>query len=158
MTLIHTQSVNWMRCYLVGIDGTLANCEHRVQYVSGKDGQAKDWDAFYAATEDDTPHQHIIDLVAALWLESDIVLVSERPEHTREATQRWLSRYDIKYEALYMRADGDHRADDVIKIEILAKLCAAGFDPILALDHRTRVVKAWRAAGVPCLQVADGDF
>lgn len=28
----------------------------------------------------------------------------------------------------------------------------------LAIDDRNRVVKAWREAGVPCLQVAEGAF
>jgi hypothetical protein len=33
-----------------------------------------------------------------------------------------------------------------------------GFEPIMVFDDRNRVVKALRAAGVPCAQVAEGDF
>ena len=35
---------------------------------------------------------------------------------------------------------------------------ADNFDPIIAFDDRDRVVAAWRSAGIPCLQVAPGDF
>ncbi len=59
---------------------------------------------------------------------------------------------------LYMRKAGDHRDDDKLKIEMLARVRADGFDPIMAFDDRNRVVKAWREAGIPCAQVADGDF
>ena len=51
-----------------------------------------------------------------------------------------------------------HRADDILKIELLDQIRADGFSPIMAFDDRDRVVAAWRAAGVPCAQVAPGDF
>ena len=57
-----------------------------------------------------------------------------------------------------MRKAGDHRNDDILKIEMLAEVRAEGYDPIMAFDDRDRVVAAWRAAGVPCAQVAPGAF
>ena len=59
---------------------------------------------------------------------------------------------------LYMRADGDFRSDDIIKAELLAKVRADGYEPIMAFDDRNQVVRMWRANGVPCAQVAEGDF
>ena len=59
---------------------------------------------------------------------------------------------------LYMRPIGDRRDDDIIKIEILAQLKQEGYLPIMVFDDRNRVVKAWRAAGLCCAQVAEGDF
>lgn len=57
-----------------------------------------------------------------------------------------------------MRRAGDHRGDDIIKLELLTQIKADGFDPIMAFEDRSRVVRAWRSAGIPCAQVAEGDF
>ena len=58
----------------------------------------------------------------------------------------------------YMREAGDHRDDDVVKIEMLAQIRADGFEPIMVFEDRTRVVKARRSAGIPCMQVCNGNF
>jgi hypothetical protein len=41
---------------------------------------------------------------------------------------------------------------------LLDKLMADGFRPIMAFDDRNQVVEMWRQRGVPCAQVADGNF
>ena len=144
-----------MRCYLIDIDGTLCNNEHRVHHILNS---PKDWDSFFSGCADDKPIEHILDLVDDLAQSAFIVLVSGRPERTRQATIEWLNQHGVHFAALYMRADGDHRDDDIIKIELLAQLRADGYAPVLAFDDRTRVVQAWRANGIPCAQVAPGDF
>ena len=50
------------------------------------------------------------------------------------------------------------RSDDIVKFELLEQILEFGYEPILVLDDRDRVVKMWRAAGLRCLQVAPGDF
>jgi hypothetical protein len=87
-----------------------------------------------------------------------IVFVSGRSDECRVATEQWLLDQGLPCEPLYMRAAGDHQDDDKLKIELLARMRADGYEPIMVFDDRTRVVKAWRAAGVPCAQVAEGDF
>ena len=57
-----------------------------------------------------------------------------------------------------MRAEGDYRADDVVKGELLDRILADGYHPELVFDDRTRVVNMWRARGIMCAQVAEGDF
>ena len=44
------------------------------------------------------------------------------------------------------------------QIELLEQMRLDGWDPGMAFDDRSRVVKAWREAGIPCAQVAEGDF
>lgn len=39
-----------------------------------------------------------------------------------------------------------------------AIIVSHGYEPIMAFDDRDRVVKMWRDAGIPCAQVAPGDF
>jgi hypothetical protein len=57
-----------------------------------------------------------------------------------------------------MRPEKDRRDDDIIKFELLHKLREDGWDPVMAFDDRDRIVRMWRANGIPCLQVAEGDF
>jgi hypothetical protein len=87
-----------------------------------------------------------------------LVIVTGRSASVKKETERWLENHLIGWDALYMRPVGDYRNDDILKIEILAQMRKDGWEPIMVFDDRNRVVKAWRAAGVPCAQVADGDF
>lgn len=147
------------QCYIVDIDGTLANIQHRRHHI---EKSPKDWDAFFAAAPDDPPFVHMTDLISRIWLAGYIIFMSGRPERTRAATTAWLKKHGFKYDltdtVLYMRADGDRRDDSVVKFELLQKALADGWQPIMAFDDRDRVVKMWRDNGIPCAQVAPGDF
>ncbi len=141
-------------CYIFDIDGTLADLTHRLHYIQK---HPKDWDSFFAACVHDTPIPHIVTLAKCLPL--PIVCVSGRSDVVRIETDYWLRvKAGLAPAALYMRKGGDRRSDDIVKTEILDKLRSDGWRPLMAFDDRDRVVKAWRAAGVPCAQVAEGDF
>jgi phosphoglycolate phosphatase-like HAD superfamily hydrolase len=144
-----------MKCYLFDIDGTIADCSHRIHLIME---MPKRWDEFFALCEDDSPIEHMCDLARLLVCETPIVYVSGRSDQCREQTEDWLKKNDLWFGALYMRKEGDHRDDDIIKLELLDQLRADGFEPIMAFDDRNRVVAAWRSAGIPCAQVAPGDF
>ena len=144
------------RCYIFDLDGTLTNGAHRVHHILKS---PKDWDTYFSLAGDDAPHWHIIELAQRLALTSAaIVYVSGRSDVCREATVAWMKKHHLPDGPLFMRAAGDHRNDDILKIEMLAEVRAEGFDPIMAFDDRDRVVAAWRAAGIPCAQVAAGSF
>lgn len=147
-----------MRCYIFDIDGTLANGDHRLHHIKK---EPKDWRAYFAECDKDEPIPHMIGLCLTLMERSNILFVSGRSDECRDATLEWLRWHvspDIRDDHLYMRKAGDHRNDDILKIELLAEINARGHVPIMAFDDRNRVVKAWRDAGVPCMQCAPGDF
>lgn len=146
-----------MKCYIFDIDGTLADCSHRIHHIQKS---PKDWDTFFAACHLDAPIPHIVDLCKILYWSTaaTIVYVSGRSDQCRLQTEQWMRVHDLPLGPLFMRNEGDHRDDDIVKIELLAQLRADGFDPIMAFDDRDRVVAAWRSAGIPCAQVAPGDF
>lgn len=144
-----------MKCFIFDIDGTIANGAHRLHHIKQ---EPKNWAAYFAACDDDELIPHIAHLARACQILTEIVYVSGRSDECRTLTESWLRYHRLPPGPLYMRKAGDHRNDDVIKIEMLAQLRADGHDPIMAFDDRNRVVKAWRAAGVPCAQVAEGDF
>jgi hypothetical protein len=143
-----------MRCYLMDIDGTLADISHRLHYIQ-KD--PKDWDGFFDACSGDAPIGHMIDLCRSLAQFSPIVFVSGRSERCRADTKTWLDEYSL-YGDLYMRKDGDHRPDYQVKKELLDRIRADGFEPRMVFEDRAQVVEMWRENGIPCAQVAEGNY
>jgi phosphoglycolate phosphatase-like HAD superfamily hydrolase len=143
---------------IVDLDGTVADLKHRLGYIKVK---PKNYDAFFAGVYNDEVHRDIIFLVQALHdAGATIILASGRPEKTRENTERWLvekAGLDC-WVKLYMRQDNDFRPDDIVKLELLEQMRKDGYDPVMAIDDRQRVVDMWRAAGLRCLQVAAHDF
>lgn len=59
---------------------------------------------------------------------------------------------------LLMRAEGDHRSDDIVKKEIYENRIAPWYDVVIVFDDRDKVVKMWRDLGLLCGQVYYGDF
>lgn len=143
-----------IRCYIFDLDGTMFDCSHRLHHI---EESPKDWRAFFAATSGDSPIAHIIEMAHALSKTADLVFVSGRSDECRAATCEQLRAHRLSG-PLYMRKTGDHRDDNIIKGELLDLVIADGYAPIMAFEDRTRVVNMWRARGIPCAQVAPGDF
>src|SRR5436190_9687294 len=136
------------------LDGTLADITHREHHAQG---QRKNWKRFFEGIPDDA----VADIVKHYSQTHRIVFVSGRPEHTRTNTKAWLARHvpEIKEYELYMRADGDFRPDNIVKAEIYDREIEPKHGaPFFVLDDRDKVVAMWRAKGLICLQVAEGNF
>lgn len=141
------------------IDGTLANIEHRLDYVRSK---PKNWKAFDAGIPNDKVNEPVARVflsMAASDFNNDIVLASGRNERSRQATEDWLEINGLgHYDKLYMRKADDYRADDIIKNEIIDEIVADyGKLPDLWFDDRPRVVKAVRARGIFVFDVYQGE-
>lgn len=149
-----------MNCYIFDIDGTIANNSHRQHFVQQ---EKKDWKTYNELMAFDTPHQHIVKLMHQIAhpyhpLNPKIMLCTGREEVYREVTHSWLLFHNVPLSGLMMRPKKDYRPDEVIKLEMLQKMRADGWVPLMAFDDRDKVVKMWRENGVPCAQVAPGDF
>jgi predicted secreted acid phosphatase len=145
-----------MRCYLFDIDGTIADLTHRLHHI---EKTPKDWDAFFDSCHKDAPIPHIVELAALISKHARVIFVSGRSDRCRSETMEWLCKHGLGQSVgLFMRKDGDHRPDNVVKLELLEQIKSRGYEPIMAFDDRNQVVEMWRANGVPCAQVAPGDF
>lgn len=149
-----------MRCYLFDIDGTIADLTHRLPHIQKI---PKDWDSFFGACPDDAPIPHIIELARDLSKQATVIFVSGRSDKVRTETEAWISTHvwgeDRPHKSpLVMRKEGDHRPDNLVKAELLDEVLSHGWKPIMAFDDRNQVVKMWRERGIPCAQVAEGDF
>jgi len=143
-------------CYIFDIDGTIADNKHRTHHL---EKSPKDWDAYHAGVSLDVTFPHIETLAFRLSEHSPIIYCTGRHEGQRQITEEWLLINTLtKHAGLYMRKEGDHRPDHIIKLELLEQIRADGYEPVMAFDDRNSVVKMWRDAGIPCAQVAEGDF
>jgi predicted kinase len=163
---------------IVDMDGTIANCQHRIHYLdrkpcpvcgitrilsgclqcNGTGFTKKNHEGFFSKIKEDTPIWPLIKLVETLSKDGYIILiVSGRPvDKGGKATVEWLKEYSVPYSHIFMRQGGDHRPDHIVKKEILDKLPKDRIQWVL--DDRDSVVDMWRENGLTCLQVAEGKF
>ena len=132
------------------IDGTLANIEHRLDYVRTK---PKNWKAFDAGIPNDAVNMPVAEVFFSLRNDGhDIIFASGRNERSRDATIAWLDRKNFwcaDSSKLYMRKADDFRNDSIVKREMLDEIIADyGKKPDMVFDDRPRVVKMWRDAGI----------
>ena len=145
------------RAYLIDIDGTTAFMSDRSPYDLSK-------------VINDTPNLAMTNLIDALCLLREgreiydnkyvsIIFLSGREEISREATEEWLDKYMIEYDALYMRKAGDHRPDDIVKRELYEEYIKDKYNVLGVFDDRPKVVRMWRRElGLLVFQLADNDL
>jgi hypothetical protein len=147
---------------LVDIDGTVADCSHRLHFIRDRRGDeavSKDWDAFFKACVDDSPIQPVCELVRALAKAYTVIWVTGRPNSTANATHLWLQDYGLPSGPIFMRNDGDHRQDYIIKRELYERMILPEIGVAdIAIEDRKQVVDMWRSLGILTLQPKDGDY
>lgn len=144
---------------LVDIDGTLMNIEHRRHLVNNGNN---DWETFQdpKVMAEDTPNWPVVNVVQHLnsTVANKVIFVSARNERHREVTEQQMEAVGLGNCFLFLRDDDDFRSDDVFKKDVLDELINSGIKPDLVFDDRNSVVEMWRREGIPCFQVAEGDF
>jgi hypothetical protein len=140
------------------IDGTLANCDHRLHYL---ERVPQDWEGFCNPIE--VVKDVVIADVARIYramtpIKWEFVLCTGREETSREATHAWLWRNNLPFDRLLMRAEGDFRHDTQVKPELLSRAGCRPDNVIAIFEDRSCVVDKWRELGYTCFQVAKGDY
>ena len=132
---------------IVDMDGTLADGSHRSPY----DDVNCDKDAVF---------MHIRDLVKRMVDSGDkCIIVSGRDGgRAGEKSIQWLNDNNIPYDEAYFRSAGDRRKDFIVKEEIFDNNIRNRYNVRFVLDDRNQTVDKWREIGLPCLQVAPGNF
>ena len=139
------------------IDGTIADCTHRLHHIKNK---PKNWFKFCIELKNDTLIKEIHDLVFALTMMNHrIILCTGREEKHRNATVQWLKEHvSFPWEKLYMRGFNDYRQDGITKLDLLKQMRLDGYNPVLAIDDRDTVCKAFRSTGLIVLQCSEDIF
>lgn len=131
---------------LVDVDGTIAEMVDRSPYD-------------YSRVGEDLPVATVIDAVRAAHNAGYRILVlSGRSDSCFDETREWLEKHGVPFHELHMRRHGDHRADWLIKDEILRQRIQKRFCVRFCYDDRNQVVDHYRRLGLTVMQVAPGDF
>jgi hypothetical protein len=142
------------------LDGTLANIDERRKRNLTFD--ASQCDVLDTINEPVRMVLHALFEGTAPAVEK-IIFMSGRMDKDREPTLRFIEKCGFDQEwtpfELHMRATNDLRKDAVIKKELFNKHIHGKYNPVLWLDDRNQVIDLIRRdLGVPCFQVAYGDF
>lgn len=141
------------KAIICDIDGTLC-------LFGDKNPYARDF-------ENDLPNEAVVKILtqySRCSSSDNIIFVSGRLNKYRSVTEEWIKKHVpavINNPAnwyLYMRNDGDKRKDTIVKEEIFNRIINGRYYIDFVLDDRKSVCDQWRAKGLTCFQVAEGDF
>lgn len=147
------------KALIIDLDGTLANIEHRRQYVDKTKGK-RDFGKFNKEIPKDKLNNWCAEIINRFKHDHAILIVTGREWEERVAknTMEWLFRHGIEYTKIFARPAGDYRPDTEIKKKIYNEDILGKYDVVFCVDDRSSVVKMWRSQGLVCLQCDDGDF
>lgn len=165
--------------YIFDLDGTLALIDHRRPLIERpscefcgwtkdcdhhRDGSRSkfkpDWPAFYGACTQDLPNLPVCTTFQLLQSTgADVWIWSGRSDEVEPQTRDWLRSHELHPRELRMRPAGDYTADDTLKRAWYESLRGTDRTRLVGIfDDRAKVVNMWRSIGVPCFQVAPGEF
>lgn len=137
-------------CILVDIDGTLANHEKRSPFE-------------YHKCLRDKPNEGVVDLVKSMSKDYEIIILTGRENITYDDshmfrtvldyTKEWLRLNSVPYHEIFIRSEGDHRKDYIIKKELYEKNIKDKYNVKFVVDDRWQVVKMWRELGLTVFDV-----
>ncbi len=140
------QDINLPKCIISDLDGTLCLLDDRDPY------NRED-------CEDDRLNEPVANTIKAFHEKGyKIFLFSGRSDAYKQQTVNWLEAYEIPYDKLIMRQEGDVRKDSILKEEIFRHHVLNDYYVEFILDDRNQVVDKWRSMGLNVFQVNYGDF
>lgn len=86
-----------------------------------------------------------------------VIICTGRDAICEGETRQWLADYQIKYDEIFFRPQGDQRADWIVKEEMWREIAKDNY--IVGMyDDRNQVVRRARALGLKVFQVEYGNF
>lgn len=131
------------------MDGTLCDVRGIRHYVTG---ERRNFDAFHRSSLFCPPNAWVVNFARGLPRES-VVIVTARDARYERVTRDWLAKHEVGFAALYMRPWGDQRPDYVTKAEILERIRADGYRPVVAVDDNPSVIALWKENGISTITV-----
>lgn len=135
------------------IDGTLANCDHRLHHVKNK---PKNWEAFYSGCMDDLVIWPVAKMLELFSNNHLIYIVTGRPERNRNLTESWLNKNKIYFDKLIMRGDRDFRKSPDYKSSVCDTIKAEGNKIFLAVEDREDCINMFINRGIYTFNVSNG--
>lgn len=144
-----------LNAIVVDIDGTVAEMSNRSPYDETR-------------VDEDRPRLHVVTTVKALMEyvpNITLIFLSGRSEGARAATQTWLNTvcgFDKYPYLLWMRAQGDRRRDDEVKLDLFREHIENRYSIMAVFDDRAQVIRGtWKTLNLPvfrCGVIDEDDF
>ncbi len=110
---------NQQEIVICGLDGVLALIEHRLHHLYNDEG-VKNWDRFLEACDEDMPNLPLIDRLNQAREEGvPVVIITGRNTSVKAQTEKWLERWHIGFDALWMRPARDYSKAGDFKAAII---------------------------------------
>lgn len=134
---------------VLDFDGTLVDCDP-IGHLMG------DWERFHEATFMCPPRLQMLELARRLQTVARVVVVTGKGEKWRPQTVKWLHGFALYPDDILMRPDHSSMPDAELKPALLFDWAGPEWkrQVICAIEDRDKMVDAWRAEGVLCLQAA----
>ena len=134
------------------LDGTIVDTGPAQHLVRKK---PKDFHGFHLYGSTDALPNEWVANHARQWSSRgvSIIYVSGRPAEWEFLTTHWLRLHGLPDGKMYMRSNGDHRPDDVIKKEIYDRDIDPSYRIIACYDDRPRIIRMWRSLGLHVVDV-----
>lgn len=134
------------KAIIVDMDGTLADVRPIRHYVTG---EVRRFDLFHSESVDMEPNHDVVRRVNEWHAKGiKVIVVTAREVRWRHVTAWFLAMHGIESDTLFMRANGDYRADVLIKKDILEAI-RENFDVIHAYDDNPSIIALWESEGIP---------
>ena len=139
------------------VDGTLANCDHRLHYirpVSRSDGKrvTKRFDLFEKAIPGDVPIDAVCDIYRYFVADPNVtvILLTGRNDSARNNTIAWFTHYDLDgYDELIMKPTKNSFMPDTIQKGFALDYIIEKYGvPAIVFEDRARVVAMWKERGI----------
>lgn len=134
---------------LFDLDGTLIN----VNSITHLIGQ---WEDFAEATLTCPPHERMVEYARLCQGVAEIIVVTGKHERFYPRVLDWLALQGIIPEVVLMRPNLNSESDATLKPRLIEQYLGERWrDQVLfAVEDRDKMVEAWRALDVICLQCA----
>lgn len=138
--------MKWIACDL---DGTVADCDHRLKHIldmeTGEKLKKANYDLFFKNCIEDKPIKDMINLVKGYSMNAhSIVFITGRPERMMEETCQWIEKHITDDFCIYMRRDSDYRPDFITKAELMHEaIVKFGSEPVAFMEDKKPVFDEW---------------
>ena len=139
---------------IVDIDNTLSLSNKRFELAKTQNGKI-DWNVALnpELVKKDEPNLPMIDLVSRYkHTDTEIIIITGRPESIKESTEWWLKTHNIEYDKLFMRTEKDHYIKaSILKKNIYETYVKSGV--FCAYDDEEEIIQMWNQLGIPTFKV-----
>jgi hypothetical protein len=113
----------------------------------------KDWKSFFNHCNEDSVIEPVRELINMLKTKYMIIILTARPDISKEATVKWLDDNNIEYDALFMRGKNDYRKSPVVKSDLIEEMKCHDYIPVYAIEDRDDCIDMFNSLGIFTLKV-----